>query len=87
MKALNPIIIKQIEDATDNNMHTGALAILAAVMGNNNMVVWLEWIDECHELAGKMTQDLLEDRALVSKQVMEQAEATYSNFNDIYAAF
>ena len=87
MKTLDTNIINAIADATDNNLHTGAIAILAKVMGNTNMVVWCEWIDECHHFTGHMTQDLLEDRASVSQKVMAQAEATYSNFNEIYAAF
>lgn len=87
MKTLDTYYISAIADATDNNLHTGALAILATVMGNSNMRTWCDWIDECHQFAGCMTPDLLADRALVNDKLMAQAEATYTNFNEIYAAF
>ena len=87
MKTLDTNIINAIADATDNNLHTGAVAILAKVMGNTAMVNWCEWIDECHQFAGHMTQDLLDDRNLVSRAVHVQAKGMYSNYNEIYAAF
>lgn len=87
MKTLDATTIAYIADATDNNLHTGALAILAAVMGNQHMVTHCEWIDECHNFAGCMTKDLLDDRNMVSHLLLKQAEATYTNFNEIYAAF
>jgi len=34
-----------------------------------------------------MTQDLLDDRNLVSRAVHVQAKGMYSNYNEIYAAF
>ena len=51
------------------------------------MVSELQWIDECHDFAGHMTQDLIDDRGAVSKIIMKEAQDTYTNYNEIYAAF
>ena len=87
MKTLDLNAIFAISDATDNNDHTGAITILAYALENERMITELNWIDECHEFAGHMTMDLIDDRAAISKILMKQAKSTYTNFDEIYGAF
>lgn len=87
MKALDLNTIKDIAEATDTNCHTDAVIVLAYALENERMVAELIEIDLCHELEGYMTQDLRNDRNAISKIIMAQAEATYSNYAEIYAAF
>ena len=87
MKTLDTNTINLIAEATDCNDHTGAILFLADALGNERMVSELQWIDECHDFAGHMTQDLIDDRGAVSKIIMKEAQDTYTNYNEIYAAF
>lgn len=87
MKALDLNTIKDIAEATDTNSHTHAIITLAYALGNVSMVAELVEIDLCHELEGHMTQDLFNDRKDISKIIMAQAKATYSNYDEIYAAY
>ena len=83
MKTLDLNTIKAIAEATDHNDHTGAILLLADALENERMVVELQWIDECHEFAGHMNQDLIDDRGAISKIIMKEAQATYTNYNEI----
>ena len=87
MNNLDLNIISDISGATEYNDHTGALLNLAHALGNEMMIRELNWIDECHDFAGSMSTDLLNDRGAIAKILMKQAKSTYTNYLEIYAAF
>jgi len=87
MQALDLNTINDIANATDENRHTDAIIVLAYALDNDRMAAELKEIDQIHRLGGHLTQDLSNDRNAISKIIMAQAEATYSNYAEIYAAF
>lgn len=87
MKKLSNAAINDIATETYVNNHTGALWVLALELSSEWMVEELERIADEHAKAGYLTDALNFDRALARRVVMQLAENTYSNIDDIRAAF
>jgi len=90
MQKLSNAVINEIATETDVNNHLGALWVLALELTcryGECLVEELERIAEEHEKAGYLTDTLNSDRALARRVIMQQAANTYSNFDDIRAAF
>tara|TARA_R100000951_G_scaffold109020_1_gene105717 strand:- start:134 stop:397 length:264 start_codon:yes stop_codon:yes gene_type:complete len=87
MKKLSNSVINDIASETHCNNHTGALWVLALELNSEWMVKELERIQDEHINTGYLTDALNFDRALASRVVMQLAENTYSNINEIKDAF
>ena len=87
MTNLNAATIANIAEATDVNDHTSALATLAYALNNEWMISEIIKLDNAHLDLGWMTEEMMNDRRLIARSLMDCARLAYSNFDEIDAAY
>jgi hypothetical protein len=72
--------IKEIAEKTDMNDHTGALIVLANMLGNVKYAKILYHIGEIHRLEGFLTPYMKEARSHISAMLLIDASHEFAAF-------
>ena len=86
-KMAPPELIKDIEQKTDRNDHSGSIMALAAAMNEKKAGKMLELIMKMHKLNGSMTSDMIAMRKGIYDELMKKSKKMYKNHKEIYGAF
>lgn len=77
--------IHKLQQMTDRNNHTGALLLLAEMMGNKREMRKLEHIDSLHDLYGHLVRPLQVMRNDTRDELYDQAKKVrYSDGSTLY---
>jgi hypothetical protein len=73
-------LCKKIEHLTDINDHTGALKVFCGMCGYEDLCLVLDEVKRLHDLAGRMSSELLQVRRKIHEIAMKNLYSDYSSF-------
>jgi hypothetical protein len=79
-----PNTIKKIKDLVNHNAHTEAYVEIARVIGDKKLTSDLEKVQDEHERAGHLSQEIKTKRDKLYKKMLSLAKARFINYNDMY---
>ena len=79
--------IESIRELTNINSHNDAVLVLAQVLNNRRGLTAMAGVFSIHEAYGHMPQELVTIRNALLKQLLEIADNTFANSEQIRGAF